>query len=189
MKELIAIQSGLKVPKNQRNEYGNFNYRSAEDILEAVKPLLKEVGCILTITDELIMVGDRFYIKATATITNLLKESISTSSFAREDETKKKMDGPQITGAASSYARKYALNGLLCIDDTKDSDSLNSNKKEDKNTDSQNENENINYREELVEFTQSKKLDMIAIAKEFKINKSTTNPRFKEVLEQLKAKK
>lgn len=125
MKELIIIQSGLKAPKNQRNSFGNYNYRSAEDIVEAVKPLLFEESCILTITDDLVLIGERYYVKATATLTNENKESVSTTAYAREEETKKGMDGAQITGAASSYARKYALNGLFCIDDTKDPDATN----------------------------------------------------------------
>lgn len=185
MKELIAIQSELKAPKNQRNTFGNYNYRSAEDILEALKPMLKENGCILTISDEIVMIGNRFYIKALATITNSEKESVSTSSFAREEETKKGMDGAQITGSASSYARKYALNGLFCIDDTKDPDSTNPHGKE---ANKEANNGGVNFREKLVEFTQSKGLDMVTVAKDYKINKSTTNQRFKEVLEQLTAK-
>ena len=124
MKELIMIQQGLKAPKNQRNTFGNYNYRSAEDILEAVKPLLSEQGCTLTISDEMVEIGGRVYVRATATLTSE-KESVQTTAFAREEETKKGMDAAQITGSASSYARKYALNGLFCIDDTKDPDSTN----------------------------------------------------------------
>ena len=119
MKQLNKIQQQLKAPKGQRNSFGNYNYRNAEDILEAVKPLLGEA--ILTLTDDVWMVGDRYYIKATATI-SLEKESVSVTAYARESEEKKGMDSAQVTGAASSYARKYALNGLFCIDDTKDAD-------------------------------------------------------------------
>ena len=119
--KLIIVQSTLKAPKNQRNNFGNYNYRSCEDILEAVKPILAGQGLILTITDDMVMLGNRFYVKATATISDG-ENSISNSAFAREEETKKGMDASQITGSASSYARKYALNGLLCIDDTKDAD-------------------------------------------------------------------
>lgn len=122
MKELVSIQSKLKAPKNQRNSFGNYNYRNAEDILEALKPLLKESECYLTISDDIIVVDDRFYVKATATITNKEDKSVSVSAFARETLSKKGMDESQITGSTSSYARKYALNGLFCIDDTKDSD-------------------------------------------------------------------
>lgn len=125
MKELINIQSELVAPKNQRNNFGKYNYRSAEDILEAVKPLLKQYNCTLLISDDIILVGDRFYIKATATIENSDKESKSVTAYAREALSKKGMDESQITGASSSYARKYALNGLFLIDDTKDADATN----------------------------------------------------------------
>lgn len=117
--ELAKIQQGLKAPKNMYNKFGNYYYRNAEGILEAVKPLLG--GLALVINDEPVMIGDRFYVKATVTLTNG-EESVSAVAYAREDETKKGMDGCQITGACSSYARKYALNALLMIDDSKDSD-------------------------------------------------------------------
>lgn len=126
--KLLVIQSKLKAPKSQRNTFGNYNYRNCEDILEAVKPLLVEVKATLTITDELVMVGERYYVKATATLIDVesneqyCNKIIHNTAFAREEETKKGMDASQITGASSSYARKYALNGLLAIDDTKDSD-------------------------------------------------------------------
>lgn len=121
---LIAVQSQLKVPKNQYNDYGGFKYRSCEDILEAVKPLLQKEGLYVTIADDIVVIGERFYVKATATLSDG-KNSISNHAFAREDAAKKGMDGSQVTGTASSYARKYALNGLLAIDDTKDADTLN----------------------------------------------------------------
>ena len=121
MKELINIQQKLKAPKGQRNTFGNYNYRSAEDILEAVKPLLAENNCVLTISDELVHLGERYYIKATATLESDTKR-VFVSAYAREAESKKGMDESQVTGTASSYARKYALNGLFCIDDTKDAD-------------------------------------------------------------------
>lgn len=124
---LLDIQSRLKAPKGQTNNFGHYKYRSAEDILEAVKPLLKENGCFLTISDDIIMVGSRIYVKATITLSKN-GETIQTTAFARESESKSGMDASQITGAASSYARKYALNGLFCIDDTKDADALNTNK-------------------------------------------------------------
>lgn len=122
--KLQEIQAALKAPKSQYNSFGKYKYRKAEDILEAVKPLLKEHGLALICTDDLVNIGDRYYIKATVTITDG-KASIFTTAFAREEETKSGMDGSQITGASSSYARKYALNGLLCIDDTADSDTTN----------------------------------------------------------------
>ena len=125
MKELQIIQSKLKAPKGNYNSFGKYKYRSAEDILEAVKPLLNEENCVLTLSDEIVQVGDRYYIKATCTLVNSDGQIVETSALAREEETKKGMDASQITGAASSYARKYALNGLFCIDDTKDADALN----------------------------------------------------------------
>ena len=125
MKELIAIQSELKAPKSQFNKFGGYKYRKAEDILEAVKPLLNKKKCTLTITDDIVMVGNRIYVKATATIKNENGECETTTGLAREEETKKGMDGSQITGASSSYARKYALNGLFAIDDNADSDTTN----------------------------------------------------------------
>lgn len=125
MEELIAIQSELKAPKSQFNKFGGYKYRKAEDILEAVKPLLNKQKCTLTITDDIVMVGNRIYVKATATIKNKKGECETTTGWAREEETKKGMDGSQITGASSSYARKYALNGLFAIDDNADSDTTN----------------------------------------------------------------
>lgn len=118
---LGKIQAELKAPKNQRNSFGNYDYRSAEDILEALKPLERVYGAVTTLTDEIVYVGTRHYVKATATI-HTADGSYSVSASAREEETKKGMDAAQITGAASSYARKYALNGLYAIDDTKDAD-------------------------------------------------------------------
>jgi len=122
MEILNRIQKELKAPKGQKNTFGNYNYRSCEDILEAVKPLLG--AATLVLTDEIVLIGDRYYVKATATI-NDGKIIVSSAAFARESLDKKGMDSAQITGAASSYARKYALNGLFCIDDTKDADGAN----------------------------------------------------------------
>lgn len=119
-KQLAKIQQELKAPKGQRNSFGNYNYRSCEDIVEAVKPLLGTLT--LTISDEIVMIGTRYYVKATANISDGVAV-ISVSAYARESEEKKGMDASQITGATSSYARKYALNGLFAIDDTKDADS------------------------------------------------------------------
>lgn len=123
---LFNIQQELKAPKGQHNDYGGYNYRSCEDILEAVKPLLKANNCVLMINDELEMIGERYYIKATATLKHLEDgDYISNSAYAREPAEKKGADLSQITGACSSYARKYALNGLFCIDDVKDADATN----------------------------------------------------------------
>lgn len=131
--KLMNIQQELKAPKRQYNDFGKYAYRSCEDILEAVKPLLKKRKVVLTISDELQYIGNRYYIKATATLIDTESEAtISNSAYAREEETKKGMDGSQITGASSSYARKYALNGLFGIDDNKDSDTTNIQSKEEK---------------------------------------------------------
>ena len=122
IKNLVNIQNELKAPKSNFNSFGKYRYRSAEDILTAVKPLLAKYSCTMTITDEVVFIGGRFYIKATATITDEDGNTESVSAFAREDESKKGMDGSQITGTASSYSRKYCLNGMFLIDDTKDAD-------------------------------------------------------------------
>ncbi|WP_273420262.1 ERF family protein [Veillonella caviae] len=129
IEKIIAVQSELKAPKGQYNSFGKYHYRSCEDILEGVKPLLNKYGLVLTIQDEMVVLSDRFYVKATAIITDG-KEHIQTSAFARESLDKKGMDSSQVTGATSSYARKYALNGLLCIDDTKDADTMDNSKKQ-----------------------------------------------------------
>jgi len=124
--KLLKIQQELKAPKGQRNDFGKYNYRSCEDILEALKPLLAKYKVCLFISDDLLEVGGRNYVKATVTISDIEDGSqIVNTAFAREEETKKGMDGSQITGASSSYARKYALNGMFAIDDTKDSDFTN----------------------------------------------------------------
>ena len=127
---LVKIQAELKAPKNQTNNFGKYKYRSAEDIIEAVKPILNKYGTALVVSDEVVQVGDRIYIKATATLLDGTDDSISVNGWAREEEVKKGMDAAQITGSASSYARKYALNGLFAIDDTKDSDATNEHKDE-----------------------------------------------------------
>jgi hypothetical protein len=119
---LSKIQKEMKAPKSQFNAFGKYKYRSCEDILEAVKPFLN--GTVLYISDEMVLIGDRYYLKATATLRNG-DEAVSVTAYAREEAEKKGMDSSQITGAASSYARKYALNGLFLIDDTKDSDATN----------------------------------------------------------------
>lgn len=122
------IQHKLKAPKGQYNSFGKYNYRSCEDILEGVKPLLKEHNLALLIDDEIVQIGERYYVKATAKITDG-REIVSATAYAREPDAKKGMDESQITGATSSYARKYALNALLCIDDTKDADTMENIKK------------------------------------------------------------
>ena len=126
---LAKIQALVKAPKGQFNNFGKYKYRSCEDIVEAIKPVINPLGFALTLSDEVVLIGQRFYIKATATLTDG-NEMYTATAFAREEEAKKGMDGSQITGASSSYARKYALNGLFAIDDTNDADSINTGKEE-----------------------------------------------------------
>ena len=124
--KLIAIQSELKAPKSQYNSFGKYAYRNCEDILESLKPLLKEHKSTIYISDEIVTVLERFYVKATVTFIDAeTGEKIINTAYAREEEDKKGMDGSQVTGSSSSYARKYALNGMFAIDDTKDSDFTN----------------------------------------------------------------
>ena len=124
--KLIAIQSELKAPKSQYNNFGKYAYRNCEDILESLKPLLKEHKSTIYISDEIVTVLERFYVKATVTFIDAeTGEKIINTAYAREEEDKKGMDGSQVTGSSSSYARKYALNGMFAIDDTKDSDFTN----------------------------------------------------------------
>lgn len=124
IEKVVSVQRDLKAPKGQYNKFGKYRYRSAEDILNSVKPLLASVGLVLTLEDEVFLIGARYYIKATAVLTDGTQKLVK-SAYAREDEVHKGSDGAQITGAASSYARKYALNGLFCIDDAKDADATN----------------------------------------------------------------
>jgi hypothetical protein len=126
---LSIIQKQVKAPKGQFNSFGKYPYRSAEDIVEAVKPIINPLGFSLILSDEIVNLGNRFYVKATATITNNT-ETYFAVGYAREEETKKGMDGSQVTGSSSSYARKYALNGLFALDDTKDSDATNTHGRE-----------------------------------------------------------
>lgn len=131
--KLMRIQTELKAPKSQFNSFGKYKYRSCEDILEGVKPLLRDYECVITVADEMVLIGERYYVKATATIHDCTSgESFFNTALAREEEKKAGMDSSQVTGATSSYARKYALNGLLAIDDTKDSDATNTHGKEPK---------------------------------------------------------
>jgi hypothetical protein len=127
---LVKIQAELKAPKNQTNNFGKYKYRSAEDIIEAVKPILNKYGTALVVSDEVVQVGDRIYIKATATLLDGTDDSISVNGWAREEESKKGMDSAQLTGSTASYAKKYALSNLFAIDDTKDSDATNEHKDE-----------------------------------------------------------
>ena len=129
--KLVEVQSELKAPKSQFNKFGNYAYRNCEDILEALKPILNKVKAIVNISDEVVLVGERYYIKATVKFIDAeTGEIVEASAMAREEESKKGMDASQLTGSTSSYARKYALNGLFAIDDTKDSDTTNTHGKE-----------------------------------------------------------
>jgi hypothetical protein len=126
---LAEIQAKVKAPKGQFNSFGKYAYRSAEDILESVKQVVNPLGFSISLSDTIVMIGDRYYVQATATLTNG-KETYTATAYAREEESKKGMDGSQVTGASSSYSRKYALNGLFALDDTKDSDATNTHGKE-----------------------------------------------------------
>lgn len=180
--KLLKIQIELKAPKNQYNSFGEYRYRSCEDILEAVKPLLKDTNSVLLLSDEITEVGERIYVKATATLKDE-KDSISVSAFAREVEEKKKLDGSQLTGVASSYARKYALNGLFCIDDTKDADT---NEYVQKTSQAKaTEKKEPTYREKVIEFAKRRSIPFTELAKDYGLNASTTEERFAEVLKDL----
>lgn len=131
--KLSAIQKELFVPKGQRNDFGKYNYRSCEDILQAVKPICEANGCVLMISNDMVSINDRIYVQATASLIDLETDTmIKSVAHAREESEKKGMDGSQITGAASSYARKYALAGLFCIDNEKDEDTTNEPDKKEK---------------------------------------------------------
>lgn len=199
MKELIAIQSELKAPKGQYNSFGKYSYRSAEDILEAVKPLCHKNNCVLTLSDEMVSVGERYYIKATVTLRSENGEETKVTAYAREEETKKGMDASQITGTASSYARKYALNGLFCIDDTKDADTDEFAKKTSGGSGSRgkaakgketpaelpSEPKELTYKERVIITAKERNITMQELARDYNLNKNTTEERFKEVLEDL----
>lgn len=157
--KLMYIQSKLKAPKNQYNSFGKYNYRSCEDILEGLKPLLEEYKAAVTLKDEIKLIGDRYYLESTATLIDIEKgDKIEVTALAREDETKKGMDLAQVTGSVSSYARKYALNGLFAIDDTKDSDSTNTHEK------SNSKSENDTYKSSSGGLTQPQLKRLYAIA-------------------------
>ena len=151
--KLLKAQVELKAPKGQYNSFGKYKYRSCEDILEALKPVLDRFKLTLFIKDDVIEVNTRNYVKTTITLVNIEKpdEIIETSALAREEETKKGMDGSQITGASSSYARKYALNGMFMIDDTKDSDSTNTHGKDETKTDEEKKQAFLNSKEGMIE--------------------------------------
>lgn len=174
--KLLEIQTELKAPKGQRNDFGKYNYRSCEDILEAVKPLCQKNQATLVLSDELVNIGERYYIKATATLYDTIENAkISNSAYARESENKKGMDDSQITGTASSYARKYALNGLFNIDDTKDADT--------------NEYHQQNNKEWQVTETPKISNEQITILKKTIEKYKVTDEQVKEILTKLNYKK
>ena len=190
MEKLIKIQSELKAPTSNYNGFGKFRYRSCEDILEAVKPLLAREKCMLTMTDEVVAITDKVYIKATATIIDLdNKVHCSTSAYARESENKKGMDESQMTGTASSYARKYALNGLFLIDDTKDADTnefQQTKQKAEQKSKKKTETGKEEWRVKVLKLAKEKGITAIDLAKKYKLNNSTSAERFKEIYEELK---
>lgn len=145
--KLLSIQNELKAPKNQYNKFGKYNYRSCEDILEALKPLCLKYGAVVLIDDYVSQIGERFYVKAKASLIDIdTQEEVYACAYARESENKKGMNSAQVTGATSSYARKYALNGLFCIDDTKDVDTQEYQEKKQTNN---NQSKNINDYEQV----------------------------------------
>ena len=153
-KKLIEVQTKLKAPKSQYNSFGKYSYRNCEDILEALKPILKEVGATIIISDEVVSVNERYYVKATVKfIDTETGDMVEASANAREEDNKKGMDSSQLTGSTSSYARKYALNGLFAIDDTKDSDFTNTHDKEKKTL-------------EVISEAQAKRMYMLAKGKD-----------------------
>lgn len=177
--KLLTVQSELKAPKNQYNSFGKYKYRSCEDIQEGLKPLLKEVQAVVTTGDELVLIGERYYIKATATFIDTLNgEKVENTAYAREEFEKKGMDGSQITGTASSYARKYALNGLFCIDDTKDADSTDNSKMGNQAHNSETSNTNTD--------NQSPSANRMELLKVFETEMVRTKQDRKHVLEKLK---
>ena len=189
LEKLLVVQTKLKAPKSQYNAFGKYNYRNCEDILEAAKPLCAEVKAVAWLTDEVVMVGERYYIKATAHFADCESENskIEVCAFAREEDTKKGMDGSQVTGASSSYARKYALNGLFDIDDTKDSDTTNTHGKEDDvpNPPKKETKKTLTPREMLIVSLKKKGIDVNAYAKEKGLTTQTTDETYLQLLKEL----
>ena len=184
MSKVLAVQAELKAPKDKFNKFGNYAYRSCEGILEALKPLLSKYKLLLTINDDLVCMGDRFYVKAVATLYDTESESnISNSAFAREEEAKKGMDGSQITGTASSYARKYALNGLFCIDDTKDADTDEYTQQTQSKTEAPKA--KTDYRKQLIARLNELGIDVTEYAQKHNLTSKTTQDTFKDFLADL----
>ncbi len=193
--KLLNIQNKLKAPKSQFNKFGGYNFRNCEDILEAVKPICKEFNALVWLTDAIVKVDERYYVEATATFVDIESgEKLLAVAYAREEESKKGMDGSQVTGASSSYARKYALNGLFDIDDTKDSDTTNTHGKDDtpptpkKDTPPTPKNQPT-PRDVLIARLKEKGIDANEYATEKGLTKETTPERYNELLKELEETK
>lgn len=175
--KILNIQTELKAPKDQYNDFGKYKYRSCEGILEAVKPLNAKYGVALLIKDEIKQYGDRFYVESSAILIDTESdETLTVTALAREEQSKKGMDSSQITGSSSSYARKYALNGMYAIDDTKDADTKN-------NGDSTTK--PLDWRNEFIKLCKIKGINSVDFAAQNGINKDTTQAEFKEICERL----
>lgn len=184
--KLANVQAALKAPKGQYNSFGKYKYRSCEDIVESVKPLLKQNGLMLTMSDEIRHIEGRFYVVATATIIDVSDgKYVEATAYAREEETKKGMDGSQVTGASSSYARKYALNGLFAIDDTKDSDATNIGDNEPKEEPTVEAPKGKTPRQQLIARLNELNIDVNAYAKANNLNGKTDNETFMRLLKEL----
>ena len=170
--KLSLIQNEMKVPKNQRNNFGNYNYRNAEDILETAKPICKEHKTTLVVFDEMVCIGERYYVKAIAKLLDWESDiEITATAYAREAESKKGMDDSQVTGSTSSYARKYALNGLFNIDDTKDSDFTNTHGKDKKQANDQQQGLRITQvqKDKIIKAIAQSKIDLDGLKEYYKI--------------------
>ena len=184
--KLLSVQNQLKAPKSQYNAFGKYNYRNCEDILEAAKPICKAVNALVYLSDEIELIGERYYVKATARFIDPESgEGVYAVAYAREEETKKGMDGSQVTGASSSYARKYALNGLFDIDDTKDSDTTNTHGKEETFQQAKPKAKEKTPREKLIAKLKEKGINAGDYAKEKNLNHETTDERYLELLAEL----
>lgn len=192
MENLLKIQRELKAPKGQYNSFGKYKYRSCEDILEAVKPLCEKYGCLLTLSDDIVQVGDRFYVKATARV-RCGDDYIDSTAYARESFDKKGQDESQITGTASSYARKYALNGLFLIDDTKDADT-DENRNERQSRQSRRtapkeapkeQPKEMTSREKVIQLARERNIPFEELMQDYGITKATTEERFAEILKDM----
>lgn len=187
LEKLNIIQSKLKTPKGQYNKFGNYSYRSCEDILEALKPLLAQTKTVLTIKDDIEFIGDRYYLRAICTLHDAESgEKIENSAYARETDTKKGMDAAQITGSVSSYARKYALNGLFAIDDTKDSDTNENYKQTQKNQSNTQKNQSNTQRNQSNSQRNAQGVDILKVRNEIAQTLKAKNYDFNKFVEYLK---